>query len=123
MHSNDSLNNSLSTTFMSRDSTDSINSRFSFKIKNEGFLGENKKPDIKKIYEPDEDNLLMIQIKNALSKMKIEYKKSIETGNNMKYHNNLCDYYFGTFNINSNYSSSINNNDKQNNININKIDY
>ena len=43
-----------------------------------GFLGENKKPNVKKIYKKDGQNdLLTLQIKYAISKIRSEYEEKI----------------------------------------------
>ena len=63
----------------------------------EGFLGENKMPDVTKIYkEEDSQDLLTLQIKRALKKMEQEYYYNYKFGkNNNGYNNyNYCEYFF-----------------------------
>ena len=63
----------------------------------EGFLGENKTPDVTKIYkEEDSQDLLTLQIKNALKKMEQEYYYNYKFGKNKNGYNNYnyCEYFF-----------------------------
>lgn len=79
-----------------------------------GFLGENNKPDLKKIYEnEDKNNLLNLQIMYALKGISAQYAdKNYESCKSP-----LCDY-FCNFNLNtynnSNNNNIINNNEKRN---------
>ena len=79
-----------------------------------GFLGENNKPDEKKIYYNNEnDDLFCLQIKYTLSKISQQYANN----NNDLINSPMCDYYCNYFlNTNKNNNNNINNN----NININK---
>jgi len=95
-----------------------------------GFLGENKKPNEKTIYQSESQNdLLTLQIKYAISKISEEYYDK----NNDLIKSSLCDYYcnynykFCNYNINNNNikntniiinnkinnTNSINNNEKK----------
>ena len=87
-----------------------------------GFLGENKKPNEKKIYQSESQNdLLNLQIKYALSKISEEYYDK----NNDLIKSPLCDYYcnynykffnnYNNYNINNNIKSNNNINNKVNN--------
>ena len=70
---------------------------FNKKKNSEGFLGENKTPDVTKIYkEEDSQDLLTLQIKNALKKMEQEYYYNYKLRkNNSCYNNyNFCEYFF-----------------------------
>ena len=70
---------------------------FNKKENSEGFLGENKIPDVTKIYkEEDSQDLLTLQIKNALKKMEQEYFYNHKLRkNNSGYNNyNYCEYFF-----------------------------
>ena len=80
-----------------------------------GFLGENNKPNEKKIYYNNEnDDLFCLQIKYTLSKISQQYANN----NNDLINSPICDYYYNyLLNTNKN-----NNNNNINNININKND-
>ena len=70
---------------------------FKKKKNSEGFLGENKTPDVTKIYkEEDSEDLLTLQIKNALKKMEQEYYYNYKFGKNKNGYNNYnyCEYFF-----------------------------
>ena len=79
-----------------------------------GFLGENNKPNEKKIYYNNEnDDLFCLQIKYILSKISQQYANN---NNNDLINSPMCDYYCNyLLNTNKN-----NNNNNINNININK---
>jgi hypothetical protein len=67
------------------------------KKNSEGFSGENKTPDVTKIYkEEDSQDLLTLQIKNALKKMEQEYYYNYKLRKNKNGHNNYnyCEYFF-----------------------------
>ena len=81
----------------------------SFKIHNNGFLGDNNKPNVQKIYKNDEQNdLLTLQIKYALGKMTSE--NSVNIFCNL---NNCSDYYLGN---NNTFFNNLNNNKEKKNI-------
>ena len=72
-------------------------SNFNKKENSEGFLGENKTPDVTKIYkEEDSEDLLTLQIKNALKKMEQEYYYNYKLRKNKNGYNNYnyCEYFF-----------------------------
>ena len=119
---NDSFDNSSSTAFISRDSNGSNksnnikNSNIFFKNNNEGFLGEKNKPNEKKIYKNQEnDNLLSLQIKYALSKMREQYSVNKPIFNKTSNLNNFCEYYLGNSNHSNEIIYDIDNNEKKHN--------
>ena len=78
-----------------------------------GFLGENNKPNEKKIYYNNEnDDLFCLQIKYTLSKISQQYANN---NNNDLINSPMCDYY-----CNYLLNTNKNNNNNINNININK---
>ena len=99
INGSDSWDNSLSTTaIISRDSNGSnkSSSKNCFKDSDEGFLEGNKKPDETKIYKNNEnDNLLTLQIKYALNRMREQYKANKSSFHKTQYFNNYCEYYLG----------------------------
>ena len=97
---NESLDTAVSNTLFSRDSnlsnksinTIKCNNSNKFKINSNGFLPENKIPNVKKIYkEEDAQDLLTWKIKYALKKMEQEYFLNNMQGNN---NYNYCEYFF-----------------------------
>ena len=90
-----------------------------FKDKNVGFLGGKNKPNRKHIYKNDDnDDLLTLQIKYALSKMSAQYSVNNLNINKSLSSNFACDYYLGNINNSINNSSNnkdkiVNNNEKQ----------
>lgn len=118
---NDSCDTAVSTAIISRDSNGSNNSNNSqnyFKLNSNGFLGSKNKPDIKKIYKIDgQDNLLTLQIKYALSKMKSQYSVNNSVFNKSTSSNFSCDYYFSNINDNNSNINIASNNEKQSNMN------
>ena len=112
---NDSEDTGLSTARNSNESNNSSNSLQKF-IKKPflGFLGENKKPDEKKIYNNrDNDDLLTLQIKYALNKIKAQYSV-----NNIYIINSpICEYYLSNINNNSNKLNSSESKNKNNRFN------
>jgi hypothetical protein len=93
----------------SKDSNNSNNAQNNIKIPFIGFLGENKKPDEKKIYtNGDNDDLLTLQIKYALSNISEKYFDS----NLNLIGSPICDYYLNGINVNRNI---VNNIEKKNN--------
>jgi hypothetical protein len=75
-------------------------------------LGENKKPDEKKIYKNgDNDDLLNLQIKYALRNISEEY--SAYSSNSIT--SPLCDYYLSGINININKNITNSENKNKNN--------
>ena len=113
----DSGDTGLSTARYSRDSNNSNNTQNYLKTPFTDFLGENKKPDEKKIYRNgDNDDLLNLQIKYALRNISEEYS----------YRSNLitlpiCDYYLSGININSN--KNITNTENEERITKNSNEY
>ena len=82
-----------------------------FKDKIIGFLGEKNKPNKRQIYKIDDnDNLLTLQIKYALSKMKSQYSVNNLIIDKSLNSNFACDYYLS--NINNTINNSSNNKDK-----------
>ena len=60
-----------------------------------------RKPDEKKIYKNQNnegDNLLTLQIKYALNRMREQYKDNKSSSYKAQYFNNFCEYYLGTGN-------------------------
>ncbi len=121
LNRSDSLDNSISTAIISRDSNGSNRSnninnfKNCFKNNDKGFLGGKNIPDIKKINKhQNDDNSLTLEIKYALTKMREQYSINRDSLNNSIYFNNFCDYYLGNVNNDTNF---IENNDKQDNIN------
>lgn len=97
----DSGDTGLSTARYSGDSNNSNNTNTQNYLKTPfaSFLGENKKPDEKKIYKNgDNDDLLNLQIKYALRNISEEY--SAYSSNSIT--SPLCDYYLSGINININ---------------------
>ena len=85
--------------------TDSIYSnninKFQKNKNQSSFLGDNKIPDLKKIYkEEDSIDLLTLQIKYSLKKMEHEYYlNNIHRNNNSAHNNyNYCEYFFNSSN-------------------------
>ena len=118
---NDSIGDSASTAIISRDSNESNKSNNINNVKNcfkkctEGFLGGKNIPDEKKIYNhQDNDVLLSLQIKYALNKMGYQYSINKKTSDNSLYFNKFCEYYLGNY---YNDTSPIKNNEIQNNFN------
>ena len=104
---NESCDTTFSNAIISRDSNWSNNSNnINYLInttevnKNKnfiGFLGENKIPDVKKIYkEEDKNDELTLQIKFALKKMEREY--FLNYNNNKRNNYNYCEYFFNNIN-------------------------
>ena len=88
---------SLNLNFNANKENKEISANFNKKENSEGFLGENKTPDLTKIYkEEDSQDLLTLQIKNALKKMEQEYYYNYKLRkNNSGYNNyNFCEYFF-----------------------------
>ena len=82
-----------------------------FKDNNVGFLGGKNKPNRKQIYKNDDnDDLLTLQIKYALSKMSAQYSVNNLNINKSLSSNFACDYYLS--NINNTINNSSNNKDK-----------
>lgn len=115
----DSGDTGLSTARYSRDSNNSNNTQNYIKSPFISFLGENKKPDEKKIYKNgDNDDLLNLQIKYALRNISEEYSA---------YNSNLitspiCDYYLNGINVNIN-KNIINNENKNKNNRLSNYNY
>ena len=106
---NESCDTAFSIAIISQDSNWSNNSNnLNYLINNSdanknknfiGFLGENKIPDVKKIYKEDETNHdlnLNLQIKFALKKMEQEY--FLNYRNNKRNNYNYCEYFFNNIN-------------------------
>ena len=88
---------SLNLNFNSNKENKGSSSNFNKKENSEGFLGENKTPDVTKIYkEEDSQDLLTLQIKNALKKMEQEYYYNYKLRKNKSGYNNYnyCEYFF-----------------------------
>ena len=100
----DSADTGISTTRYSKDSNNSNNAQNNIKTPFIGFLGENKKPDEKKIYKNwDNDDLLTLQIKYALSNISEKY-----FDNNLNLINSpICGYYLNGMNVNRNIMNNI----------------
>ncbi len=87
-----------------------------------GFLGENKKPDEKKIFKNEDANdLLTLQIKYALNKINAQY---VNKSNLIKlpFCDYYCNYHLNNNNLNNN-NNTINNNEKKNKNNKYNIYY
>ena len=102
-----------STAKISRDSNNSNFAQNSVKIPISGFLGANKKPNVKKIYKRDGQNdLLTLQIKYAISKISSEYTEKKNDLIKLPF----C-YYYCNYNYNAkdfiNNKNDINNNEKR----------
>lgn len=99
INGSDSFDNSLSTAIISRDSNGSNksnNMKNCFKDNDEGFLEGGNKPDEKQIYKNNKgDNLLTLQIKYALNRMREQYKANKSSFYKTQYFNNYCEYYLG----------------------------
>ena len=104
---NESCDTAFSNALISRDSNWSNNSNNTNYLINTidinknknfiGFLGENKIPDVKKIYkEEDANDNLTLQIKFALKKMEQEYFLNYNCGKRSNY--NYCEYFFNNIN-------------------------
>lgn len=112
---NESCDTAISNAIISRDSNSSNNSNSQniifqttqlnnftmFKKNNniKGFLGDNKIPDVKKIYKDNEPkDLLTLHIKQALRQMEKDYCSKIMNGNNNLHRNkyNYCEYFFSS---------------------------
>ena len=120
-----------STPKFSRDSNNSNIIINNIEMPISGFLGENKKPNEKKIYQSEnQHNLLTLQIKYALNKISEEYYdknfdliKSPLCDFNCNYNYEFCknnidnNIYNNIININNNINNKIYNN---NSININE---
>ena len=88
---------SLNLNFNANKENKGSSSNFNKKENSEGFLGENKTPDVTKIYkEEDSEDLLTLQIKNALKKMEQEYYYNYKLRKNKNGYNNYnyCEYFF-----------------------------
>jgi hypothetical protein len=84
-----------------------------FKDNNIGFLGEKNKPNKKQIYKnEDNDDLLTLQIKYALSKMSAQFSVNNLNINKPLSSNFACEYYMSNINNNTNTNNSPNNKDK-----------
>ena len=117
----DSCETMTSTAKISRDSNNSNNMQNSIKIPVICYLGNNKKPNIKKIYQNNnnsQDDLLSLQIKYNLNKIKSEYMKNNFDLNKSPFFNYYCNYNYNTGNNNFfnniNICNVINNNEKRN---------
>lgn len=115
---NESCDTTISNAIISRDSNssnnsnnnsnpniiiNSIDSNYSNKFSKNmnlvnGFLGESKVPDLRKIYkEEDPQDLLTLQIKYSLKRMEKEYFMNCINSrnlNNMNNNYNYCEYFF-----------------------------
>jgi hypothetical protein len=110
-----------STAKISRDSNNSNNIQNSIKIPVICFLGNNKKPNIKKIYQNNnnsQDDLLSLQIKYNLNIIKSEYMENNFDLNKSPFYDYYCNYNYNTDNnnifSNVNICNVINNNEKRN---------
>lgn len=76
---------------------DSHDSKEIYSVKNasEGFLGENKFPNLKNIYENEKNDLLTMQIKTALKKISNEF--SANNNNSFLNQSNMLNYYCSNF--------------------------
>ena len=112
---NESCDTAISNAIISRDSNSSNNSNsqniifqttqlnnFTMFKKNNNikrFLGDNKIPDVKKIYKDNEPkDLLTLHIKQALRQMEKDYCSNIMNENNILHRNkyNYCEYFFSS---------------------------
>ena len=128
----DSCETMASTPKFSRDSNNSNFIINNIKMPISGFLGENKKPNEKKIYQSEnQNNLLTLQIKYVLNKISEEYyDKNLDLikspicdfycNYNYKFFNNNIDNYIFNNTINNNIinnkiinNKTINNNEKR----------
>ena len=112
----DSGETMISTAKISRDSNNSNNVHNNVKTTKICFLGDNKKPNIKKIYyNNNEDDLLSLQIKYNLYKIKSEYKEKNFDLTKSPFYDYYCNCNYN-FNGNKNINNVINNNEKKNKI-------
>ena len=109
-----------STAKISRDSNSSNNIQNNIKIPVTCFLGKNKKPNIKKIYQNNnsQDDLLSLKIKYNLNKIKLEYMENNFDLNKSPFYDYYCNYNYNTGNKNIlnniNICNLINNIEKRN---------
>ena len=100
--SNNNNQNSLNNINMIIYTNTQLNNNFNSNINTKSFLeGNNKFPDVKKIYSntnEERKDLLSLHIKQVLSKMKKEYFLNNINTNNNSYLNkyNYCEYYFSS---------------------------
>ena len=79
-----------------------------------GFLGENKKPNVKKIYKKDAQNdLLTLQIKYAISKISSEYEEKKNELTKLPFCDYYCNFNYNFKDLNNN-KNCINSNEKRN---------
>ena len=113
----DSSETMTSTAKISRDSNNSNNVQNNAKIPVTGFLGNSKKPNIKKIYHNNnaQDNLLSLQIKYNLNKIKSEYKENNFDLIKSPFYGYYCNYNYNYHADNNNIINIMNNNNAINN--------